>query len=417
MTQTGRVERATAERPDAPGGQDGGRATAGPALGRPPRGGRPRSAYDRFVRLGVVAWALVGLAVAGFLLVRLLQTMQVLVPPVLLAVAVVYLLNPVVTALQRRGLPRLAGTFVVYLGLALLVAAVMALLVPLLTREVATAIENFPEYSRQLEARVNQVAARFDQQVTFELDGDRVQAWLSDPANRATILDSVTGLRSVTSSVLHGLLVFVIGLIVAFYLLVDLPRLRRGALAIVPPRHRADLDELSTRVGRAVGGFFRGQLLVALFVGVASSLALRIVGLPFWLLVGLVAGLGNLVPLIGPWIAGVLAVVIALLDGDPLKALWAALALFVVQQLDNHLISPNVMSRTVKLHPVVVILALLLGATFYGILGLLVAVPLVAAAKICFLYLWVRHVDYGADLVAAGVGAEARPRPITSDRP
>jgi predicted PurR-regulated permease PerM len=284
-------------------------------------------------------------------------------------------------------------------------------LVPVLSREVAAAAEDFPEYSRQVEAQVNQVAARFDQQVTFEVDGGRVQDWLSDPANRETVLNYVTGLRSVTSSVLHGLLVFVIGLIVAFYLLVDLPRLRRGALAIVPPRHRADLDELSTKVGKAVGGFFRGQLLVALFVGVASSLALRIVGLPFWLLVGLVAGLFNLVPLIGPWIAGAVAVVIALLDGDPLMALWAGIALLVVQQLDNHLISPNVMSRTVKLHPVVVILALMLGATFYGILGMLVAVPLVAAAKICFMHLWVRHIDYGADLVAAGVD----PRPAAPD--
>jgi predicted PurR-regulated permease PerM len=400
MTQTGQAERPTA----------GGRTVAASAIDWLQRG-RPRSAYDRFVRVGVTAWALVGIAVAGFLLLRLLQTMQVLVPPVLLAIAVVYLLNPIVTMLHRRGLPRLAGTFVVYLGFVLLVVAIMAVLVPMLTREASAAVEDFPEYSRQVEAQVNQIAARFDQQVTFEVDGDRVQDWLSDPANRETVLNYVTGLRSVTSSVLHGLLVFVIGLIVAFYLLVDLPRLRRGALAIVPPRHRADLDELSTEVGKAVGGFFRGQLVVALFVGVASSLALRIVGLPFWLLVGLVAGLFNLVPLIGPWIAGAVAVVIALLDGDPLMAVWAGIALLVVQQLDNHLISPNVMSRTVKLHPVVVILALMLGATFYGILGMLIAVPLVAAAKICFMHLWVRHIDYGADLVAAGVDPVRRDEP------
>jgi len=212
--------------------------------------------------------------------------------------------------------------------------------------------------------------------------------------------------------VLHAVVVFVIGLIVAFYLLVDLPRLRRGALAMVPPRHRADLEELSGRVGRAVGGFFRGQILVALFVGIASSIALKLVGLPFWLLVGMIAGLFNLVPLIGPWIAGAVAVVIALLNGDLSMAIWAAVALALVQQVDNHLISPNVMSRTVQIHPVVVILALLLGATFYGILGMLVAVPLIAAAKICFMYLWVRHVDYGTDLVGA---AEPAPQPEETD--
>jgi predicted PurR-regulated permease PerM len=107
----------------------------------------------------------------------------------------------------------------------------------------------------------------------------------------------------------------------------------------------------------------------------------------------------NLVPLIGPFIAGGLAVIIAVVGGEPLTALWAALVLLAVQQVDNHLISPNVMSRTVQLHPVVVMLALLVGASFAGLFGMLVIVPLVAVAKIVFLYLWSRYVDYGDDLV------------------
>ena len=150
--------------------------------------------------------------------------------------------------------------------------------------------------------------------------------------------------------------------------------------------------------GQAVGGFFRGQLLVALFVGVASSIGLWAIGLPFWLLVGMVAGVFNLVPLIGPFIGGGLAVVIALISGQPLKAVWAALVLLAVQQIDNHLISPNVMGRTVQLHPVVVMLALLVGASFAGLFGMLVIVPLVAVAKIVFLFIWSKYVDYGEEL-------------------
>jgi predicted PurR-regulated permease PerM len=84
------------------------------------------------------------------------------------------------------------------------------------------------------------------------------------------------------------------------------------------------------RIGQAVGGFFRGQLLVAMFVGVASSIGLWAIGLPFWLLVGMVAGVFNLVPLVGPFIGGGLAVVIALISGQPLKAVWAAVVLLVV---------------------------------------------------------------------------------------
>jgi predicted PurR-regulated permease PerM len=370
-----------------------------PALPRLPRPGRASSAYDRFIRVGMVAWAIVGVALAGFVLLRLLDAIRVLLPPVLIAGAIVFLLNPLVSALARRGVPRIGGALVVYLAFLLLAAAAVSLLVPLLTREVAAAINDFPSYIQTIEARANEIASRFGQRVSLDLRGSEIQGYLSDPANRETLLNYVTGIGSFTSSVLHGVVIFVAGVIVAFYLLVDLPRLRRRGLAMVPPRHRPDLEELSNRIGRAVGGFFRGQLVVALFVGAASCFGLWLVGLPYWLLVGLVAGLFNLVPLIGPWIGGALAVIIALLNGRPVMALWAALVLIVVQQIDNHLISPNVMSRTVNLHPVVVILALLLGATFYGILGMLVAVPLVAAAKICFMFLWVRHVDYGEDLI------------------
>jgi predicted PurR-regulated permease PerM len=225
----------------------------------------------------------------------------------------------------------------------------------------------------------------------------------------------LTGLRSFTTSMLHALVVLVLGPIMAFYLLVDLPRLQRGALAMIPPASRNDMRDLGERIGKTVGAFFRGQLLVALFVGIASSIGLYLVHLPFWLLVGIVAGVFNLVPLIGPFIGGGLAVVIALLSGKPVTALLAAVVLVVVQQIDNHLISPNVMGRTVRLHPVVVMLGLLLGATVGGLFGMLVVVPLVGVAKIVFLFCWSRFVDYGADLVEGTQAAEqaaglARPK-------
>ena len=102
--------------------------------------------------------------------------------------------------------------------------------------------------------------------------------------------------------------------------------------------------------------------------------------------------------LLGRRAGGGLAVVIALISGQPLKAVWAALVLLVVQQIDNHLISPNVMGRTVQLHPVVVMLALLVGASFAGLFGMLVVVPLVAVAKIVFLFIWSKYIDYGDEL-------------------
>jgi predicted PurR-regulated permease PerM len=309
----------------------------------------------------------------------------------------------VVTALERRGVPRAAGAGVVYVLFICLVALAVSLLMPVVTRQVGQVVDHFPNYVADAQAQVRRLAARFGQEPNFRLDADQVRQWLAAGDNRQTVTRYVTGLRSFTTSLLSGLVIFVIGPIMAFYLLVDLPRLQRGAMALVPPGRREEMRGLMDRVSQAVGGFFRGQLLVALFVGVASSIGLWAVGLPFWLLVGIVAGVFNLVPLIGPFIAGGLAVIIALIGGEPLTALWAALVLLAVQQIDNHLVSPNVMSRTVQLHPVVVMLALLVGASFAGLFGMLVIVPLVAVAKIVFLYLWSRYVDYGDELVRGGL--------------
>jgi predicted PurR-regulated permease PerM len=362
----------------------------------PPRQ-RP-SPYERFVRVGVVAWCGIGVVVLAYLLLRLLVYVNPVVPPLLIAVAVVYLLNPVVSALERRGVPRVAGAGIVYLLFICVVALVISLLVPVVARQVSQVIEHFPDYLADAQASVRRLAARFGQEPNFHLDADQIRQWLTAEDNRRTVTRYLTGLRTVTTSVLSGLIIFVIGPVMAFYLLVDLPRLERGAMALVPPSRREEIRGLMDRIGQAVGGFFRGQLLVALFVGVASSIGLWAIGLPFWLLVGMVAGVFNLVPLVGPFIGGGLAVVIALISGQPLKAVWAALVLLAVQQIDNHLISPNVMGRTVQLHPVVVMLALLVGASFAGLFGMLVIVPLVAVAKIVFLFLWSKYVDYGEEL-------------------
>jgi predicted PurR-regulated permease PerM len=378
-------------------GEEAARAAAprAPLLEPPPRRASP---YERFMRVGIVAWCGIGVIILGYLMVRLMLYVNPVVPPLLIAVAVVYLLNPLVSALERRGVPRVAGAGIVYLLFLCIVALAMSLLVPVVARQIAQMIDHFPDYLADGQANIRRVAARFGQEPNFRLDAEQVREWLSAGENRQTVTRYLTGLRSVTSSLISGIIIFVLGPVMAFYLLVDLPRLRRGAMALVPPSRREEIRGLMDRIGQAVGGFFRGQLLVALFVGVASSIGLWAIGLPFWLLVGIVAGVFNLVPLVGPFIAGGLAVVIALVSGEPITALWAALVLLAVQQIDNHLISPNVMGRTVQLHPVVVMLALLVGAHFAGLFGMLVIVPLVAVAKIVFLFMWSKYVDYGDEL-------------------
>ena len=143
-----------------------------------------------------------------------------------------------------------------------------------------------------------------------------------------------------------------------------------------------------TQAARVVGGFVRGQLLVALIVGILSSVGLALLGVPFWLLIGLIAGFLNVIPFIGPFAGGFLAALVSLVFRDISTALWSVVMFTAVQQFDNHVISPNVLKSRVQLNPVFILLALLLGGSIGGFFGLLVAVPVAAALRVIVGHLW-----------------------------
>lgn len=151
-----------------------------------------------------------------------------------------------------------------------------------------------------------------------------------------------------------------------------------------------------------MSGFFRGQLFVAVVVGVMAAVALRIVGLPYWLVIGMIAGFFNIVPLIGALVGAVPAVLVAATFKPPIYILWTAVALIVVQQIDNHLISPNVMRFTVRLHPVTVMLSLIAGAALGGFWGMLVTVPIVASVKMVLGHFWKTRVPWGEEVFEEG---------------
>jgi predicted PurR-regulated permease PerM len=164
------------------------------------------------------------------------------------------------------------------------------------------------------------------------------------------------------------------------------------AESLIPERAKPEVLVVGRRLNRAIGGFLRGQLFVALIVGVLCSVGLLIIGLRFWLLIGMIAGLFNIVPLIGPWIGGVPGVIVALTTGDLGQAIGVVVVMVAAQQIDNHFITPYVMQRAVKLHPAAVILALLAGGSIAGFAGLLVAVPTAAVLKIVVGHLWRVHI-------------------------
>jgi len=346
-------------------------------------------ATESIRRAGSVAWALVGLAAAVAVVGWVAWKVAVIFPPLILAGAIVFILNPFITLLQRRGIPRLAGVALTYLGFMGVAVIIGLLMFPAVHDQQQNLSERWPSIRTKMERWIDDRAASF-KNTPFEFDRQKVTDAFS--STDTSVRDQIDRVAQVGVKVFHILLVMILTPIFAFYLLVDLPHLKRVADSLIPIGARPEVLVLARRMNAAVGGFFRGQLLVAAIVGILASVGLLIIGLPFWLLIGMVAGVFNMIPLIGPYIGGIPALVIALTTREPITAVWVVVVMVAVQQIDNHFISPIVMQRAVKLHPAVVMLALLAGGTLMGFFGLLLAVPTTAVLKIICGHLWHRFV-------------------------
>lgn len=319
-------------------------------------------------------------AITVAVLFFLYQVRQVLFA-FLLAAALAYLLEPGVNYLQRLGLGRTWAILVLYaagLG-ALLVFALCA--APDLQREIQSLAANLPEYARKL-------AAVLDSYHRIELPAtltavlrqveDRLEAVLMDGARQFA-----AGLVGFVSQLVNIVLVPVI----AFYLLRDKELIVRNLEKSLPPSWWEDLAPLGTAINRILLGFVQGRLLVAGIVGLLASLGLAMVNMDFALILGLLAGIADLIPYFGPLLGAIPALLLALAEGRYMP-LYVVAVLVIVQQVEANLIAPKVLGDSVGLHPLVVIFALLAGGYLWGVVGLVIAVPLAGVIRVLLAYLW-----------------------------
>ncbi len=342
--------------------------------------------FDQIKRAGVASWSVVGalLLVAG--LVWLAQTISVVWPPLVLAVALIYLLAPLVDLFQKWRIHRMIGSCLAYVLFAGLLVLIGFLIVPILQDQFAEFGSRVPQIIDDVGAFITDAGARFGFTVQFDMQS--VTEWSTTFFSPERIQEILGQAGQFARTGVQVLAVILLGPVLAFYILMDLPGVKQRSRNLLPERVRLEAVHVGVQVGRVVGGFVRGQLLVALIVGILSSIGLWALDVPFWLVIGMTAGLLNVIPFIGPFVGGGLAAMVSLIFKDVPTAIWSIVMFTAVQQFDNHVISPNVLRRRVQLHPVFILLALLLGGSLGGFFGLLIAVPVAAVLKVVVGHFW-----------------------------
>ncbi|MBK8005510.1 MAG: AI-2E family transporter [Gemmatimonadetes bacterium] len=326
-----------------------------------------------------------------------------LLGPFLLALAVAYLLSPLVRRLEQRRVPR--GLAIGLVAIPPVAALVLLLLFagPQVWQQAITLVNGIPGFARTLLGLLDTLRTRAEtlpfltqeqQAWLHNLDADQLGALLQ--ANADTLLGEVAGwgldFLKRLGTIFGFLGYLVVTPVVAFYLLRDWQPLLTFLEELIPPARRPALVAFLEEYDLSLGKFVRGQLIEATLVGVLTGGGLAVLGVPNALLIGVVAGLFNLVPYIGLAISAVPALVVALTMPDPVGGLWrVGLVFFIVQFIDGSVTGPRIVGDSVGLHPVVVMLALAFGGAMLGFAGLLLAVPLAVLLKLLGTRLMARY--------------------------
>jgi predicted PurR-regulated permease PerM len=335
-------------------------------------GGKHRTTWSFETR----RWAILALIIGAVWLTY--QELEIL-PPIVLALLLAYLLNPLVSYLhQRQRIPRVLAVALIYLVLILILVGAVGLLVPVLVREV-----------RGLFAQLDQILASASR-VPF-LDALGIHLTPTSLAEQLRIELATLGsiLPRVIIGAVSSLFGSVLVLVLSFYLLIDTERIGREIDGLVPTDYREEWQRIKTEFDHIWSSFLRGQVILAIIIGTVVTMTLMVLGVPNALFLGLLAGVLEVVPNVGPIIAMIPAVLIALFQGsnywaidNTIFAVIVIVAYIVIQQLENHIIVPKVIGESVNLPPVVILIGALAGANLAGVLGIFLAAPVLATSRV-----------------------------------
>ena len=353
---------------------------------------------DKARRRFLNVWTIVGAIALTWVVVQLLNILSVPVAIVIWTTIIVFVLRGTVNKLEEIGINRTVGTAIGYV----IMFAVLALVAFLLfspgvgmNTQFANLIENVPVYVQGISDWANGMYARY----AYMLEDESVRAFVTDV--QASAMDwagdfaknSASGAIAFGTGLANAFMAIGFALVVAFWILMQLPQLGRECRRLVGDAHAEDLEMLHITFTRVMGGYIKGTLLQCAIIGVACGILFAVLGIPNSMALGGITGILNIIPIIGPWLGGGLAAIVGIFV-SPLVAVIAILGTIVIQQFVYTFISPKIMSDSVDIHPALTLIALMAGSALGGamgglsgsLVGMLASIPAVAVANSVFVY-------------------------------
>jgi predicted PurR-regulated permease PerM len=331
----------------------------------------------------ILATVVVLLVAVGFLLLYRFRAMILIV---FAGIVVSMAMAPAVDWLQRHRLSRSVSVILIYLILLVLLIGFVVLLVPPIVEQLSATVPKIESYYRDLKAAlvssplliIRQIAAQMPAQINLT---PTLGAPAAGAPTTGSALDAVGQVLTATGTILSGLFTLTALLLIGFYWTLEGERAVRALLQPLPGDQRESARDILTEIETRVGGYVRGQGFLALVLGAAALVVYLAIGLPAALAVALLAALFELIPVLGPTLGAIPAVLVAFAY-DPSKVIWVIIATALIQLLENNVLAPRVMHKTVGVNPVVTLLAIVAFGALFGFAGLLLAIPMAAVIQV-----------------------------------
>ena len=333
--------------------------------------------------LGIVLLAIIvlGRLKIGKFILSILSVLS----PLFIGLLIAWLLDPLVTYFTKKNVKRGLASVFVFAIFIVLIFLIFRFMVPMLYKQINDFLDTLPALMTSVTSFANTIfdklgATGFD----FSSAKEKVYEVLSETTQSLTnsMPSKIIGGVSSTVSRIGSI---AMGLIIGFYLLIDFDRMKK-IFDIIPKSHRKSVLKLAGDLDQTGKDFVQGTLLISLIMAIVSTILFAIIGLPSPLLFGIIIGLTNIIPYIGPWIGGALAAIVGFTVSVWVGLLAIGVAI-VTQQIDGLVLKPLIMSRAMKLHPVTIVVSLLVFGYYWSIIGMIVATPVVACIKVIIIYL------------------------------
>ncbi|MCI5967246.1 MAG: AI-2E family transporter [Tenericutes bacterium] len=306
------------------------------------------------------------------------------ISPLFIGIGLAWLFDPFVSYLNKKGVSRILGAIFVYIIFLSFIYLLLRLMIPSITNQLNDLAKNVPNFINYLKENIDKFFENLNNLGNYNFTDIKISIYDSiNNLSRSLTIDLPKTIMNAVSNIISGSVNLLIGLLIGLYMLFDFDNVKKHLYSLIPKKYQDDTRTLLTRLNNNLKSYVHGTLLIMFILFVFQSIALAIAGLEAPMVFGLFCAVTNVIPYIGPYIGGIPAVIVGL-SISPTTGIFVLIAIVLAQTLESYFLQPIVMGKTMKLHPVTIMLGLLLFGHFFGILGMILATPVISILKTIF---------------------------------